>query len=227
MKKTASIIISVIISIITAVFILSSAIAVPILIRPFYYSQIDSLGLTENTGYSRQQIIDAYDETLNYCTGLSDTFGTGILKWSESGKSHFDDVKALFILDIRALISASVILIIFAAICIKTKYRPYRFFGHTPYFYSGAGLISAVIITGVFIISDFDRAFNIFHTLFFPGKDNWIFDEKTDQIILILPEQFFYNCALIIIAVIILMCCIFITADIVIRKHRKIKAQIN
>lgn len=227
MKKFVSIIISVIISIIAAAFILSFGIAAPILIRPFYYSQIDSLEIVQSTGFDRQQIIDAYDEMLDYCTGISDNFGTGTLKYSESGKSHFDDVKSLFLLDIRTLIITTVILIIFIIICIKTGYSPYKFFGHTPYFYSGAGLISLITVTGLIVISDFENAFKVFHMLFFPGKDNWIFDEKTDQIILILPEQFFYNCALMIFAVIILLCVIFIATSIISKKRAKIKLRRN
>ncbi len=219
MKKFVSIIISVI----AAAFILSFGIAAPILIRPFYYAQIDSLELVQSTGCNRQQIIDAYDEMLDYCTGISDDFGTGVLKWSESGKSHFDDVRSLFLLDLRVLMITAVILIIFTVICAKTGYSPYNFFGHTPYFYSGVCLISLITVTGLIVISDFENAFKVFHMLFFPGKDNWIFDERTDQIILILPEQFFYNCALMILAVIIFMCAAFIVTSMIKKKCAKIR----
>ena len=57
-------------------------------------------------------------------------------------------------------------------------------------------------------ISDFDAMFVKFHQLFFPNKDNWIFDPRYDQIINILPEQFFINCA-IVIAAIMFLCCLF------------------
>ena len=39
-------------------------------------------------------------------------------------------------------------------------------------------------------------------------KDNWIFDPRYDQIINILPQQFFINCA-IVIASIMFLCCLF------------------
>ena len=45
---------------------------------------------------------------------------------------------------------------------------------------------------------NFDKAFTIFHKIFFPGKDNWVFDSRYDQIIRILPQEFFRNCAIII-----------------------------
>ena len=34
-----------------------------------------------------------------------------------------------------------------------------------------------------------------FHKLFFPGKDNWEFDEDLDEVVKILPENFFALCA--------------------------------
>ncbi|MDY6096348.1 MAG: DUF1461 domain-containing protein [Oscillospiraceae bacterium] len=36
--------------------------------------------------------------------------------------------------------------------------------------------------------------------MFFPGKTNWLFDPRTDQIILILPDTYFRNCAILALA---------------------------
>jgi len=38
----------------------------------------------------------------------------------------------------------------------------------------------------------------IFHSIFFPGKTNWLFDWRTDPIILVLPQDFFMHCAMLI-----------------------------
>ena len=61
---------------------------------------------------------------------------------------------------------------------------------------------------------DFDRAFVVFHSIFFPGKDNWIFDWQTDPIILFLPQDFFRNCALLILALLLVWCGALIAADL-------------
>ena len=45
---------------------------------------------------------------------------------------------------------------------------------------------------------DFDRAFVIFHSIFFPGKTNWVFDWHADPIIRVLPQVFFMDCAILI-----------------------------
>ena len=53
---------------------------------------------------------------------------------------------------------------------------------------------------------NFDGAFTVFHSIFFPGKDNWLFDPVTDPVILILPEAFFRNCAIAIVTVLLTVC---------------------
>ena len=45
---------------------------------------------------------------------------------------------------------------------------------------------------------DFQRMFLLFHRVFF-SNDYWIFDPDADEIINILPEQFFMHCALIVV----------------------------
>jgi integral membrane protein (TIGR01906 family) len=55
-----------------------------------------------------------------------------------------------------------------------------------------------VPVVGSLAAVDFDRAFVIFHKIFFPGKSNWLFDYDADQIIRVLPQDFFMNCAILI-----------------------------
>ena len=50
---------SVILALLTALAVLTGAIAVPILCRPFYYAQIGPLGLEEYTGLTGGQIRQA------------------------------------------------------------------------------------------------------------------------------------------------------------------------
>ena len=59
----------------------------------------------------------------------------------------------------------------------------------------------------------------LFHALFFPGKDNWLFDPRADQIINILPQEFFRDCAILILAVLVAGCAALILVDLL--KNRK------
>ena len=86
---------------------------------------------------------------------------------------------------------------------------------------AAAGLAAVFLVVGGLAALDFDRAFVIFHALFFPGKTNWLFDWRTDPVILILPETFFRNCALLILALVMLWCAVLIFADLWAGKRRK------
>jgi len=219
-KTISSGFISIVFSIVIALFTISAAISVPILVRPFYYMQISTLELENQTGYSYSTIKNAYDEMVDYCVGLSDDFGTGELLWSADGYSHFTDVRTLFLLDLRVLIGTSFTLLIMVILKKRfAKLKPRHFRGHTPAFYSAIGLLTVFCLIVVLAASDFNRAFVIFHHIFFPGKDNWLFNSDTDQIIKILPEQFFANCGIIIVGGIILMCAIYIMHSILQRRN--------
>lgn len=202
-------------AVVLALGVLSGAVAVPILCRTFYYAQIGPLGLEEYTGLNEQVIREAYDDVLDYCTGKTDTFSAGLLPFSESGESHFADVRGLFLLDLRVLavsLGALVVLLLFAR---WRRLRPRRFLGRGPGFWGAAGLGGAFLIIGGLAALDFDRAFVVFHTLFFPGKDNWIFDWRTDPVILILPQDFFRNCAILVLLLLLVWCGALIALDFI------------
>ena len=63
-----------------------------------------------------------------------------------------------------------------------------------------AGLLALILplVLGGLAALDFDRAFVIFHGIFFPGKTNWVFDWHADPIIRVLPQEFFMDCAILI-----------------------------
>lgn len=189
-----------------ALLAISLSIAAPILIRPFYYVQIDALDLPERTGWTHETIREAYDEVLDFCV-LGKPFGTGELAWSESGKSHFEDVRVLFLADFAVLglsAAAAAVLLLLD----RTGRLPlHRFRGRGPGFWAGILAAGLVAVVGGLAALDFDRAFVVFHSIFFPGKSNWLFDPATDQIILVMPEVFFRNCALLIGGV-LLACCV-------------------
>ena len=53
---------SVILAFCGVIFIIGFSIALPIWFRPFYYSQIEKLDIVDYSGFTREQIIKAYDD---------------------------------------------------------------------------------------------------------------------------------------------------------------------
>ncbi len=210
--KTSKVL-SVILSILIALVVLTGSIAVPLLCRSFYYAHIGPMDL-EEYGLPRGEIERAYDEMMDFCLGKREDFSAGALAFSPSGADHFADVRGLFLLDLRVLTAALALLAAALAVCKMRNLRPHPFLGRGPGFWAAAGLGASFLVVGGLAALDFDRAFVIFHSIFFPGKDNWIFDWQTDPIILFLPQDFFRNCAVLILALLLLWCGALIGADL-------------
>lgn len=201
----------------TVLFIVSASIALPIYIRPFYYAHIEPYNLVERTGKSAEEIRDAYNEVLDYLTLPNREFGTGVFEYSEDGKSHFADCKALFSLDTVVLLVSAAALALLAVLASKGLFKLCRPFGAHILLTSGALPFVLFASLGIVASIDFDTTFVIFHKIFFAGKENWVFNPYTDEIILALPQSFFANCAILIAASIIVLslaCVIFGLADL-------------
>ena len=197
---------AVITALFTALAVLSGAIAVPLLCRPFYYAHIGPLGLEQLTGLTREQIQQAFDQVMDYCLGLREDFAAGILPFSASGASHFADVRGLFLLAVWVFVAAAGLLLTGAVVCRLRRQRLPRLGGRTPGFWAACGLGGLFLLIALLAALNFDGAFTVFHSIFFPGKDNWLFDPVTDPVILILPEAFFRNCAIAIVTVLLTVC---------------------
>lgn len=197
-------ILSVLMSLAVALVLLTGSIALPILVRPFYYAHIEPLGLERKSGLSREEIVRAYDEVLDFCVGARSEFSAGVLPFSRSGAEHFADCRVLFILDLGSFAGSAAAVGVLAVI--RRKAPIHRFRGRGAEFWGAAGLCVALGIVGVLAAIDFDGAFTAFHSMFFPGKDNWLFDPATDPIITLMPEEFFRNCAILILAAVAASC---------------------
>ena len=209
---------SVILSVLIALVVLTGSVAVPLLCRSFYYAHIGPMGL-EDYGLPRGEIERAYNEMMDFCLGKREDFAAGALAFSQSGADHFADVRGLFLLNLRALKAAAALLLGAFVLCKVNHVRPHRFLGRGPGTWAAAGLGVAFLMVGGLAALDFDRAFVIFHSIFFPGKDNWMFDWQSDPIILFLPQDFFRNCAILILVLLLVWCVALLAADIWAKKR--------
>lgn len=217
-------VITIIFCICLVLFMLTFCIALPIYCRFFYYIQIKTLGLEASTGWSYDTIKTAYDEVLDFCTlPWVNSFSSGELKFSADGAAHFADCKVLFNLDFSVLVISAAALVTIIILHARKIITLEKFKGHRAYFYSAIVSIVLPVVLAALISIDFDRAFEIFHTIFFPGKTNWVFDWNADEIIRVMPEQFFMNCAIIIGVALVTFSATLIAVDLV--KFRKQKPE--
>lgn len=166
-----------------------------------YSADIDGLDIVGTSGYDRQTIQENYDAMMDYLNPFSrEEWTLPSLAYSESGKSHFEECKTIFnALYIAAAASGAAIIILLCFGRIKKLS------------YKAAGFVTAglPLVLGVAMAADFNGTFTVFHRLLF-DNDDWIFDPGTDQIINILPAEFFMHCGILIAACILLMAAFFL-----------------
>ncbi len=198
MKKYLSISLTALLGVAIFFFILSFSIGLPIYCRFFYYLHINALDLPEYSGYDYATIKAAYNEVLNYLTLPGLKFGAGVFKFSEEGAAHFADCKVLFNINLIALLLSSAIIITLLILNKRKIISLARPFGYSVAFVSAISVLAIIVILFGVVSINFEKAFIIFHKIFFAGKDNWTFDPRFDEIITVLPQEFFMNCAILI-----------------------------
>ena len=179
-------------------FLLTAAISLPIYCRGFYYAHIEALDLPARTGHSAQEIRSAYDEVLDYLTKPNREFGTGVFPHTADGAAHFADCKVLFDLNRNVLLLSGAALAVLLLLRMLGKTGPYRLGRKSAAFWAAIFAVVLPIVVGGLAALNFDRAFVVFHTLFVPGKSNWVFNWYDDAIIQALPQDFFMHCAMLI-----------------------------
>lgn len=202
----------------TMLAVLTGSIGWVLLVRPFYYAQIGPLGLCAASGLTAEQVRAAYGDVMDYCLGLRPDFAAGVLPFSAEGASHFADVRVLFILNMAVLAVTVAFLLGLRIDCKRRSEALPRLGGRTPGFWAACALGGVILVVAALAATDFDRAFTVFHSIFFPGKDNWLFDPVTDPIIVLLPEEFFRNCAIAIAASLLGLCLVLVLTG---RKQKK------
>ena len=167
--------------------VLSASIAFTINFTPLYSFDIDYLNIEQMTGLSKDIILDNYRILMQYLN----------LPWitelkmpdfpaSESGLFHFYEVKQLFLLDYAILGVSAVVTGLFLRM-VKKEQGYWRMMNPLRL------MIAAPLAALAIIFMNFDRLFVAFHGVFF-NNDAWIFDARTDSIILALPQDFFMHC---------------------------------
>lgn len=197
MRKIINKILSILLIPVAFLFMLSFSIFIPTIDREFYFMQVGPLNIVKNSGFSLERIQNAFNDVMDFMWKNA-PFKTGDLHFSSECQSHFEDCKVLFVLNLIILIISALVLLTILILTLTKVIKIERFFGFSPLFFSGISLIVFLIGVTIFGLIDFDKLFEVFHHVFFPGKDNWLFDPSVDEIIRILPEDYFMNCAILI-----------------------------
>jgi integral membrane protein (TIGR01906 family) len=192
---------SVLVGIATAVVILALAI-VPF-VNPAWVSFEQGRARADLwTGYSTPQLRQATDAILSDLVLGPPKFdvvvaGQEVLNARE--RQHMTDVRGVFV-GLAALAVASLVVLFAAHRLLGGSARFWR-----PVRRGAAGLAIGVLVVGVVGAFAFDLAFDVFHRLFFAGG-SYTFDPRTDRLVQLFPEQFWFETSLAVGALILLLC---------------------
>jgi integral membrane protein (TIGR01906 family) len=183
-------------------FILTLFVALvpPALNSSFYHDQFVINNSYERANTTPQALNDLIDHTLDYTYGVIDNFqysltlndGSTRLAFSQREIDHMLDVQNLFIGG-RILTGVSLIMLILIGAYFLTNPKAFK----RSYFKLMRNTIVLILLTAALILGlaalDFNRAFTIFHQIFFTN-DLWILS-STDMLIIMLPEVLFFRLA--------------------------------
>lgn len=176
---------------------------------------IDKYRLTLITGLPKETLMINYKEMVSYLQ----RFGSEYLKlsdfaMSENGMVHFADVRVIF----QGLYIIVILFVIALGIFLVIKHHD-KDKAVLSMFNKGVNL--ALIVFGLLIVSitvNFSATFTMFHKIFF-RNDYWIFDYRTDPVILALPEELFLILSVMIISILLIACIL-----VKVLYHKRLKA---
>lgn len=200
-------------SVILAVLVITFAAKISLSFKGIYYYDIEKLNISEDVNMDKQVIKANYNVIIDYVHGKSEELNMPDFKMSQSGRTHFEDVKKLFsqidiIFRITLIISA-------IGTVIFSRNKLYAYLK-----YSAGILIVIPLVLSIFAFTDFNFIFTLFHKISF-SNDLWLFDPKEDPVINILPEKYFMHQA------IFIMLIILISAMLMLFAYKKLKKRKN
>ncbi|MDO5345224.1 MAG: TIGR01906 family membrane protein [Lachnospiraceae bacterium] len=179
------------------IFIFTLSVVLVLNFKWLYYIDILLLGLEKRSGMSADAIRANYDTLIRYNQFWYHgdlVFPT--LFMSNTGRIHFQEVKRIFAV-IQYLCMGSFLLSVIGMI----RYGRRR----SASWLRTAGILTLAIpaVLGILAAVNWDAFFVAFHKLFF-RNNYWLFDSRTDPVILILPDAYFLHCAVLILLLVLL-----------------------
>lgn len=181
------------------VLIVSQSIIFPTFFMPFFRQQYASQGIAEYIGMSEEELLYVTVELLDYMRARRDDLDgiratvNGVEQefFSERDKAHMIDVRVLYdrLYIVRNVAFWALLGLIGLLAITKSPVR--HLLARCSREVMAVFLLVALIVTIVIAI-DFDRAFEMFHLIFF-DNDLWILFPPRDRLVMMVPLQFFIN----------------------------------
>lgn len=188
----------ILLALLCVLFIICLSVTLTVMFRPIYYWDIQHLEIGQRYNIPEEICRLNYDVLIDYNLAWGpDTLEFPNFKMSENGRIHFEEVKVIFV-------ACQYIAFIGAAAFVgriwwqeRKNDLDFRWLRWT-----GWVALALVAALGSLIAINWDLAFVLMHKLLF-NNDLWMFDWRTDPIILILPDTFFMHCGIMIMVLVV------------------------
>ncbi len=183
--------------IVLMLLIISASVVITLNFRPLYYWEMERMDLSQASGLTEEQIRRNYDVLIDYNNFWGpDTLEFPDLPMSEGGRTHFEEVKRVFLF-FEYMVPVTLVLAVAGVVWFHRR-RQVRYLKY-------ASLLTVLVplAAGLAIAVNWDRAFVLFHQVVF-RNDLWLFNASTDPVITILPDTFFLHCAVMILVLVVL-----------------------
>ncbi len=190
----------ILLALLCVLFIICLSVTLTVMFRPIYYWDIQHLEIGQRYNIPEEICRLNYDVLIDYNLA----WGPEVLefpnfKMSESGRIHFEEVKVIFVA-CQYMALAGLIGFI-GRIAWQNRQGDKDFLWLRWTGWTALALVAAV---GGLIAVNWDLAFVLMHKLLF-NNDLWIFNWRTDPIILILPDEFFMHCGIMIMVLVVVL----------------------
>lgn len=165
----------------------------------FYKREYEKLNIAQSTGMSDEELIRVTEELLNYLRDERDDLvitavidGESRPVFNEREIAHMVDVKDLFLGGVNLrIISAVCFAVSLLLLYLLAKKDLWGYLAHSFLWVFGVVFLFGIVLF-VLMYKDFTPVWDQFHYIFFTN-DLWQLDPRTDILIRIVPEQFFFD----------------------------------
>lgn len=189
---------------------LFSAVQAVVYFDPYFEWHYEAHDVESTTGMTVETLMDVTDKMMDYLIDKRDTLDmkaeiNGELEevFGQREKDHMVDVKDLMV-NGKTMRNIGIVILgisILLMLLLKKSWLKLWLRKLSLFFISA---FAVVIVIGGLFASDFNKYFTIFHEIFF-SNDLWILDPRTDVLINMVPEIFFFQTAMLILTVFMIM----------------------
>jgi len=198
--------------------IISQSIIFPTFFMPFFRWQYNRLGVAETIQIEKDELMRVTTDLLDYMRGRRDLLEDVYAIVAGEERRFFSDIEIRHMIDVLELYNIAFMVrnaafflmvgLILGLILIKEQVL-YVLARCCRQVLVGFLVLSALLV-GVIAIN-FERAFDIFHHIFF-NNDYWVLNPRVDLLINMVPLGFFIHISIFIAALLVLCCGIVILA---------------